>query len=68
MTFAELFFDLIYLLAVTQLTQFLRDHPTPLGMVQTLLMLLAIWWAWVDTTWVTNWFDPDQLSVRSATS
>ncbi|MBE1490266.1 low temperature requirement protein A [Plantactinospora soyae] len=64
MTFVELFFDLIYLLAVTQLTQFLRDHPTPLGMVQTLLMLLAIWWAWVDTTWVTNWFDPDQLSVR----
>ncbi|WP_329104073.1 low temperature requirement protein A [Micromonospora sp. NBC_01699] len=63
-TFVELFFDLIYVLAVTQLTHLLLTHLTPLGVVQTLLLLLALWWAWVDTSWVTNWFDPNQLGVR----
>ncbi|RKR88181.1 low temperature requirement protein LtrA [Micromonospora pisi] len=63
-TFVELFFDLIYVLAVTQLTHLLLTHLTLLGAAQTLLLLLAIWWAWVDTSWVTNWFDPNQLAVR----
>ncbi|MFG2059029.1 low temperature requirement protein A [Micromonospora sp. NPDC048930] len=64
MTKAELFFDLIYILAITQLTQLLLSHLTLLGMVQTLLLLLPLWWAWLDTAWFTNWFDPDRLSVR----
>lgn len=63
-TFVELFFDLIYVLAVTQLTHLLLSHLSWLGVLQTLLLLLAIWWAWVDTAWVTNWFDPNQLGVR----
>ncbi|MFK3983210.1 low temperature requirement protein A [Micromonospora sp. NPDC050397] len=63
-TFVELFFDLIYVLAITQLTHLLLDHLDWLGVLQTLLLLLAIWWAWVDTAWVTNWFDPNQLGVR----
>jgi low temperature requirement protein LtrA len=63
-TFVELFFDLVYVLAVTQLTEFLREHLTGLGVLQSLLLLLAIWWAWVDTAWVTNWFDPDRTNVR----
>jgi low temperature requirement protein LtrA len=63
-TFVELFFDLVYVLAITQLTHLLAERLSILGAVQTLLLLLAIWWAWVDTAWVTNWFDPDRPRVR----
>jgi low temperature requirement protein LtrA len=63
-TFVELFFDLVYVLAVTQLTHLLAAHLTVGGAVQTLILLLATWWAWVDTAWVTNWFDPDRPVVR----
>jgi low temperature requirement protein LtrA len=60
----ELFFDLVYVLAVTQLTRALREDLSWRGAVHTVLLLLAVWWAWTDTAWVTNWFDPDQSSVR----
>jgi low temperature requirement protein LtrA len=60
----ELFFDLVYVLAVTQLTHLLRADLGGWGGPRTLLLLLAIWWAWTDTAWVTNWFDPDRPSVR----
>src|SRR5262245_34230173 len=60
----ELFFDLVFVFAVTQLSHLLLGHLTLLGAAQTLLLLLAIWWAWVDTTWVTNWFDPNHPTVR----
>jgi low temperature requirement protein LtrA len=63
-TFVELFFDLVYVLAVTQLTHLLVMHLTVVGAVQTLILLLATWWAWVDTAWVTNWFNPDRPAVR----
>ncbi|GIH14796.1 low temperature requirement protein A [Rugosimonospora africana] len=60
----ELFFDLVYVLAVTQLTRLLREDLTWRGAVHTTLLLLAVWWAWTDTAWTTNWFDPNQSSVR----
>src|SRR5215210_6527473 len=60
----ELFFDLVYVFAVTQLSHRLLDHLTFGGALETLFLLLAVWWAWVYTTWVTNWFDPDRLPVR----
>jgi low temperature requirement protein LtrA len=60
----ELFFDLVYVFAVTQLFHLLLGHPTPGGALATLFLLLVVWRAWVDTTWVTNWFDPDRLPVR----
>jgi low temperature requirement protein LtrA len=60
----ELFFDLVFVLAVTQLPHRLLDHLTLGGAAQTLLLLLVVWQAWVTTTWVTNWFNPDQLPVR----
>jgi low temperature requirement protein LtrA len=60
----ELFFDLVFVLAVTQLSHRLLDHLTLGGTAQTLLLLLVVWQAWVTTTWVTNWFNPDQLPVR----
>src|ERR687889_2011484 len=60
----ELFFDLVYVFAITQLSHLLLDHLTIEGALETLFLLLAVWWAWVATTWVANWFDPDRLPVR----
>src|SRR4028118_160460 len=60
----ELFFDLVYVFAITQLSHLLLDHPTVGGALQTLFLLLVVWWAWQYTTWFTNWFDPDALPVR----
>jgi low temperature requirement protein LtrA len=63
-TNAELFFDLVFVFAVTQLSHTLLHHFTPLGVVQVTLLFLAVWWVWVYTTWVTNWLDPEQTPVR----
>jgi low temperature requirement protein LtrA len=63
-TFIELFFDLVYVFAVTGLSELLLHHLTLRGAAQTLLLLVAVWWAWVYTAWATNWFDPDRPAVR----
>jgi Bacterial low temperature requirement A protein (LtrA) len=63
-TFIELFFDLVFVFAVTQLSHLLMEHFTPAGAVQTLLLMLAVWWVWIYTSWVTNWLDPETLPVR----
>ena len=63
-TFVELFFDLVFVFAVTQLSHALAEHLTPLGALQAVLLLVALWWAWIDTSWVTNWLDPAKLPVR----
>lgn len=63
-TNAELFFDLVFVFAVTQLSHALLHHFTPLGALQVTVLFLAVWWVWVYTTWVTNWLDPDQAPVR----
>ena len=63
-TFIELFFDLVFVFAVTQLSHSLMEHFTPVGAVQTLLLMLAVWWVWIYTSWVTNWLDPEKLPVR----
>jgi low temperature requirement protein LtrA len=60
----ELFFDLVYVFAVTQLSHRLLDHLTIGNALETLLLLVVVWSAWISTTWVTNWFDPDRLAVR----
>lgn len=63
-TNAELFFDLVFVFAVTQLSHTLLHHFTALGAVQVTLLFLAVWWVWVYTTWVTNWLNPDLTPVR----
>jgi low temperature requirement protein LtrA len=63
-TSAELFFDLVFVFAITQLSHSLLHHFTVLGAVQVTLLFLAVWWVWVFTTWVTNWLDPEQTPVR----
>src|SRR4029079_15595166 len=60
----EPFFDLVYVFAVTQLSHLLGSHLGLSGAAQTALLLLVVWWAWVYTTWMTNWFDPDSPVVR----
>jgi len=62
----ELFFDLVYVLAVTQLSHLLLSHLSWHGTYRTLLLAFAVWWAWMYTAWVTNWLDPDKRPVRIA--
>jgi low temperature requirement protein LtrA len=63
-TNAELFFDLVFVFAVTQLSHMLLGRFTALGAVQVTLLFLAVWWVWVYTTWITNWLDPERTPVR----
>jgi low temperature requirement protein LtrA len=63
-TFMELFFDLVFVFAVTQLSHSLVEHLTFAGALQTLFLLLAVWWVWMYTCWFTNWIDPDKPVVR----
>ena len=60
----ELFFDLVYVFAITQLSHYLLGHLTPLGVLQAATMWFAVWLGWQYTAWVTNWFNPDNLSMR----
>lgn len=60
----ELFFDLVFVFAITQLSHFFGHHIGWLGFVEGLILFLALWWGWMYTTWVTNWLNPDRLPVR----
>src|SRR3954471_11886313 len=63
-TYAELFFDLVFVFAVTQVSHTLLGRLTPLGLAQTTLLFLAVWWVWVYTSWITNWLNPELTPVR----
>ena len=63
-TFVELFFDLVYVFAVTQLSHSLLHDLTLMGAIHTLVLWFAVWLGWQYTCWVTNWFDPDALPMR----
>ena len=63
-TFVELFFDLVFVFAITQLSHGLLAHLTPLGVLQTAILMLAVWWVWIDNVWITNWLDPERAPVR----
>jgi low temperature requirement protein LtrA len=60
----ELFYDLVFVFAVTQVSHLLLDNLTWEGAGQAALVLLVVWWAWNYTTWVTNELDPDSIAVR----
>jgi low temperature requirement protein LtrA len=62
----ELFFDLVFVFAVTQLSHSLLADLTLTGVARVGLLLLAVWWAWISTSWVTNWLDPERILVRVA--
>ncbi|MDD3798283.1 MAG: low temperature requirement protein A [Novosphingobium sp.] len=63
-SFLELFFDLVYVFAITQISHFVLAHESWLGLAQAGLIFAAVWWAWVYTTWATNWADPERVQVR----
>ncbi|WOH68746.1 low temperature requirement protein A [Bradyrhizobium sp. BWA-3-5] len=63
-TYAELFFDLVFVFAITQISHTLLAHFTLLGALQVTLLFLAVWWVWVFTSWITNWLDPEKTPVR----
>lgn len=64
--FVELFFDLVFVFAITQISHTLLAHLTWLGALQAAMMLAAVWWAWIFTSWVTNWLDPERGAVQLA--
>ncbi len=63
-TSVELFFDLVFVFAVTQISHTLLKDFSPAGVLHITLLFLAVWWAWIYTSWVTNWLDPEQTPVR----
>jgi low temperature requirement protein LtrA len=63
-TTVELFFDLVYVFAITQLSHLLLGDLTVAGVARTAFLLLIVWWAWIYTTWMANWFDPRSPAVR----
>ncbi|MDB5715506.1 MAG: low temperature requirement protein LtrA [Sphingomonadales bacterium] len=60
----ELFFDLVFVFAITQLSHRLYGHLTIWGVLETLVLFLGVWWAWINTCWVTNRLDPENPTVR----
>lgn len=64
-TFEELFFDLVYVFAVTQLSHELLHHLSLNGLFETLVLWFAVWLGWQYTCWVTNWFDPETPRIRA---
>jgi low temperature requirement protein LtrA len=60
----ELFFDLVFVFAVTQLSHTLLAHLSIEGAVHVALLMVAVWWVWIFTSWITNWLDPEKLPVR----
>ena len=60
----ELFFDLVFVFAITQVTAFMADDPTFAGLGRGLVVLALVWWAWSGYVWLTNAVDPDASLSR----
>lgn len=62
----ELFFDLIFVFAITQVTGLIVEDPTWAGLAKGLLVLGVLWWAWTAYAWLTNTINPEEGAVRIA--
>ncbi|MGH3110780.1 MAG: low temperature requirement protein A [Gaiellaceae bacterium] len=60
----ELFFDLVFVFAITQVTSLLADDPTWSGVGRGMLVLAALWWAWTAYAWLTSAMDVDEGGIR----
>src|SRR3954463_2097769 len=60
----ELFFDLVFVLAITQCTALMAAEPTWRGLAKGLLVLGVLWWSWVGYSWLTSVVDPEEGAVR----
>ncbi len=65
-TALELFFDLVFVLALTQCTALIANAPTWEGLVQALCVLAVLWWSWGGYAWLTSVVDPEEGAVRIA--
>ena len=63
-SYLELFYDLVFVFAITQVSHYLLVHLNWAGAGEAALILLVVWWSWQFTTWATNELDPDVLAVR----
>jgi low temperature requirement protein LtrA len=63
-TWLELFFDLVFVAAVSQLANALSHHPTPTRFFEFLGLFVPVWWAWMGFTFYANRFDTDDLPYR----
>jgi low temperature requirement protein LtrA len=61
----ELFFDLVFVYAITQVTLLMSNNTTWAGVGQGLLVLAALWWAWTGYAWLTNTLEPEEGAVRA---
>ncbi len=64
----ELFFDLVYVFAITQLSHFLLHHHDLAGALDFAVLFAAVWWGWNYTAWAANWLDPNHRSVQAFTA
>jgi len=62
----ELFFDLVFVFALFQVTTFLSHHATSGGLLRAVMLLSALWWLWSGYAWLTNTLDPEEGAVRLA--
>jgi low temperature requirement protein LtrA len=62
----ELFFDLVFVLALTQCTALMAEHPSWGGVGKGLLVLGLMWWSWVGYAWLTSVVNPEEGSIRFA--
>ncbi len=60
----ELFFDLVFVFAITQVTGFLAANESGAGLLRGGLLLAALWLAWAAYAWLTNTLDPEEGGVR----
>ena len=63
----ELFFDLVYVFAIIQLSYLLLGHLDWTGAAHTAVVFAAVWWGWNYTAWVMNWLDPHRTAVQLLT-
>src|SRR5438309_837010 len=62
----ELFFDLVFVFAITQVTGLMAHETTWTGLAQGMLVLSALWFAWASYAWLTNTVDPEEGAIRLA--
>src|SRR3954454_1304854 len=65
-TYLELFFDLVFVFAITQVTGLMAAEGSWAGVGQGMLVLAALWWAWAGYAWLTNRVNPEEGGVRLA--
>lgn len=63
-TAMELFFDLVYVFTIIQLSHYLLEHASWSGALEYITLFAAVWWAWNYTAWAANWVNPDHPSGR----